>query len=414
MKIKTILAVGAFSLGLTGLAHAVTTNYCYITGSTAFRPTTYDAIVSLFTPAPDIAAGKCSTIGSLDAHTAGQMKFTGNIITGVNTNFYIIKCAWSGSEGGIGNLTAAAGAGKVNFVDDSVVAQVTTNTLSQTDNHTVDLAFADNEQAYSLTKTPALTGAQAGVVPFIWVKNGQTNSANPTAPADWTRLNNITASQARVVLAGGSPLALLTGNAADTNWVYVAGRDNQSGTRVNALLNSQFGLVNPPAQVTLALSNGVCSLQGGLTASGESSGGTLAGKLTYPGSATNGDSIYLNAYSGITGVTNGGFYAIAYVGLYDADIALGIQSAIALPNCVAGALTWNGVAETPDNIRNGTYSFWGNLMLYKSKNNLSSQGSAIYTKLLAAIPANVDHNHAFSTTEMLATKNNAASDATHN
>jgi len=413
MKIKTILAVGALSLGITGLASATTTNFVYITGSTAFRPSTFDAVYSLFSPAPVVTAGKCSTVGTLDVHTGGQMMFAGNI----SSQPYVIKCAWSGSEAGIVDVTTTAGNKHESFLDTGLAGQTNTATLSATDSHVVDIAMADNNQTYSLTKTPSLTGAAVGIVPFLWIKNAQTNATLTTAPADWARLNNVTDPAIRVALNGGAPLALFTGNSADTNWVYVAGRDDQSGTRVNTLLDCQYGLVNQPSQIEINTANGAANIQGGVLLSaaganngGQNSGGTLATSMTIVGSTTNGDAVYFAA----SGTQNSGFYAIAYVGLYDADVSLGIQGAVAAPGGNAVALSYNGVAETAANIENGTYSFWGNEWIYQSKNNLSTGGSTVYGLLKTAIPTHVDHSHAFATTDMFAKKTNSASDATHN
>src|SRR5215469_4065877 len=101
MKFKFLIVTAALSLGVIGVASAQ--NRVYITGSTAFRPATYDAMVSIFDSAPSIAAYKASTVGALDPHTAGQMLFDGNI-SGAR---YVIKCAWSGSEAGILDIATA-------------------------------------------------------------------------------------------------------------------------------------------------------------------------------------------------------------------------------------------------------------------------------------------------------------------
>ncbi len=416
MKLKSILAIGALTVGLAGVAGATTTNFVYISGSTAFRPSSYDALYSLFSPAPLVTAGKVSTVGTPDAHTAGQMMFVGNI----SGNPYVIKCAWSGSEAGIIDVTTTAGNKKESFLDTGLAGQTNTATLSATDSHTVDLAFADNEQGVSLTKSPTLTGTALGIVPFVWMKNAQTNALNTTPPADWARLNNVTDAQLRTALAGGSPMALFTANPADTNWAYICGRDNQSGTFVNTMLGTQFGLANSPSQVEIDQNpTGVAHILGGALFSGKganvggyNSGGTLVTQMTITGSATNGDAVYFAA----SGVQNSGFYAIGYAGLYDADVAFGIQAGevIATPNGPAIPLTYNGVAETAANIENGTYSYWGNEYLYKSKNNLSTGGGSVYTLLLTAVPANIDHIHAFTYSDMVASKSGAAADPTHN
>jgi hypothetical protein len=228
-----------------------------------------------------------------------------------------------------------------------------------------------------------------------------------------------------VALNGGSPLALFTGNAADTNWVYVAGRDNQSGTYVNTMLDTQYGLALSPSQIEITSVGGVATITPtnlitgfGKSVGGQNSGGTLANTMTYVGSSTNFDPVLSKALH----KARYGWYAIAYVGLFDADVALGIQGPVALPGGVAVPLTYNGVPESAANIINGTYSFWGNEWIYESQSNLSSGGDTVYNALIGSvnggtgsgIPGNLDGDHQISLTSMLASKSNSGSDATHN
>ena len=387
MKLNSFIAAGVLTLGMATLANAQ--NRVYITGSTAFRPATYDALASIFDSAPSIAAYKCSTVGTIDAHTAGQMEFDGNI----GGARYIIKCAWSGSEAGVVDVATS---GKTEpFIDDigvnGVSAINSTATASSLDSHTVDLALADNSQAASKTKSPSLTGTKVGIIPFVWVKNAQTGN-----PADWLRLTNVTHPQLRVALSGGSKLALLTGNPADTKYVYVAGRDNNSGTRVNALADSGYGIKTPVQQIIITGSGSVASgIQGNaLTTSGQSSGGTLATTMTFTGT------------SGLADPINGGtgWYAIGYLGLFDADVAL-----------AGGAiqLSVNGVPESPAAIKEGQYSFWGQEWLYQNP-VLFSPAITVYNALLTAIPAHVDGDHQIALSAMHATKNTDLADPTHN
>ena len=384
MKISSLLSVSALSLSVVGLANAQ--NRVYLTGSTAFRPATYDALVSIFDSAPSIAAYKASTVGSLDPHTAGQMEFDGNI-SGAR---YIIKCAWSGSEAGVLDLATS---GKTEaFIDDinvnGVAAITSTSTASATDNHSVDLALADNSQAASKTKTPQLTGTKVGIIPFIWLKNAQTGT-----PADWARLVNVTHPQLRVALSGGTKLALITGNTADTKFVYVTGRDNNSGTRVNTLADTGYGIRTLVRQTIIGGSSGAPTLSS-LSNNGQSSGGTLATTMTLTGSATAPDTI-----NGGTG-----WYAIAYVGMYDADVAIAGGAA---------GLTLNGVAESTTAIQEGQYSFWGQEWLYQNP-TLSSAASTVNTKLVTAIPVHVDGTHEISLASMNASKSSDTADPTHN
>jgi hypothetical protein len=408
-----LAAMGVISM--VSVASAAT-SYVYITGSTAFRPAVYNTLnTSVFDAAPTVAAYKCSSIGTLDPHTAGLMNFSGNI----GGQPYMIKCDWSGSEAGIQDLVAASGASKENFMADTIASGNYTTSPATTDSHTVDLAMADTDQSVSLEQSPVLTAYEVGIVPFVYVKNAQMPTGGGTAPADWSRLTNVTDPALRVALTGGTPLALFTGNPSDTKYVYIAGRDNLSGTFVNTMLDTQFGLVNDPSQIKIGGTAGAASNAGGLLSGkgagveGQSSGGTLSTTMTQTGSAT--------ATDFIAGGT--GWYAIAYLGLYDADVCLGIQGgAPTTPAGEAVTLTYNGVTENAQNIENGTYSFWGNEWLFQSKNNLSTAGSTLYnilkgpggTSSSVGIQGNLDGNHEISLTSMLAVKATSAADATHN
>lgn len=401
MKINSLALAGALSLGVVGLAQAQ--NRVYITGSTAFRPGMYDAIRSLYDSTPSTAAYKCSTIGTIDPHTAGQMEFDGNI----GGARYIIKCAWSGSEAGILDLATAAKTEP--FIDDigvnGVAAITSTTTASQTDTHTVDLAMADNSQANSKTKTPALTGVTVGIVPFVWVKNAQGHPYTPGGPAyaDYDRLVNLTHPQIRVLLTGGSVMALLTGNSGDTNrYCYVSGRDNNSGTRVNAFADSGYGVTKTARQLIIGGANGSPTTGSALSTSGQSSGGTLATTMTFSGSAAGPD--------GIQGSSNG-WFAVAYLGLYDADVALAPNTGDAVK------LTLNGVTESAAAIIEGQYSFWGQEHIYQNGTfAISSAATTVYNALTTGgkIDGALDNDHQIKLSAMHATKTTDLSDPTHN
>src|SRR5207344_2558927 len=110
--------------------------------------------------------------------------------------------------------------------------------------HAVDLAMADNSQAYSRSPSPVLTtGTKVGIIAFTWVRNPSSLwGATP---------NNVTDQQLRQALGGFARLALITGNPSDLSYVYVSGRDNGSGTRVNAYGTAGFGIFSSPNQIEL-------------------------------------------------------------------------------------------------------------------------------------------------------------------
>jgi hypothetical protein len=417
MKIRNLLAVVAVSASFVGAAQAQT-KHVYITGSTAFRGAVFWTLATnMFDSAPSIVSTKCSALTPApgDPSTGSFMMFTGNI----GAVPYIIKCSWSGSEAGIADLVTNNATGKELFPVDGTAGVTNQSTTAPTDSEFASLAFSDTDQSVSLNKTPALTGAQVGIIPFVFLKNAQTTNASLYPPtAEWSRLTNVTTIQVRQLLFGGAPMGYLTGNPADTNWCYIAGRDNLSGTFDNTMQPSitGFGLVNNPSQIEINTNaGGAAIIQGGVLLSGkgkgvegQNSGGTLATTMAYCGSGTNDDPI-----ADGNGLTTSGWYAIAYIGLPDADIALNKNGFTLPPFCApASLLTFNGVAESTTAIEQGEYSFWGNEWLYKSANNLGD-GGPIYTKLVANIPAACDDVYYIKTTSMQCQKATSSSDPIH-
>src|SRR5262249_2039712 len=138
---------------------------------------------------------------------------------------------------------------------------------------------------------------------FKWVKNAQTSTDTNANPV-YTRLVNVSHAQLRTCILGGSKAALFTGNAADTNWVYVAGRDNQSGTRANCLLDLGFPVVQALGQTIITGTSGSVT-NGALGNGGQGGGGGLANSLKLTGS--------LSAVDQVNGGT--GWIAIGYLGV---------------------------------------------------------------------------------------------------
>jgi len=401
MKIKSILVAGAVGLTLAGSAFADPqqpgVNYVYITGSTAFRPAAFLAISNLLysvaNPSVTISTYKPTGAATNDPTLASFDLFS-NTVAGTPT---IVKAAWSGSEAGIIDATDAA---TQKFLSDSFLngpAGVTTinqNAPSATDLQFVDIAFADNDQSHSRTTSPSLASTFIGVIPFVWVKNTQTNP-----PASYNAITNVTDPQLRVALNGSARAGLITGNVGDSNFVYVAGRDFNSGTRVNTLLDTQYGIANSAIKQIIIQADG-SDTNYVASSGGQSSGGTLATTLTYPGTIQATDAIHAN---------NGGYYAIAYLGLYDADAALGINTTTTPPTYPAVQLTYNGVNESSNAVVTGQYSFWGKEYIYQGA-SASTTGAAFYTSLVGEIPSHADGLHTFATTTMHATKTTSASD----
>jgi hypothetical protein len=379
MKLKEMILASALGMGCVSLCDAGT---IYLTGSTAMR----SSIFTTMTKAGSVfqAVPTTTTYEGSSASGANYMVFSGTLVGGSGTT--VIKCHWSGSEGGIKDV--ASGTSEL-FVDDSIVDGANhTTSPSATISHSGDLAMADNSQAFSRTKTPALTtGTNVAVITFTWVRN----------PGLWTG-TNISDMMIRQALGGFCKRAVFSGNVSDTNdFVYVSGRDNQSGTRVNAYGNSGFGIFTIPNQIEMDSSGNMLDLAppNGVFAGdfGFSSGGTLAGTM---GANTTAKSDFFNGGSG--------YSVIAYLSRGDANTAIANG---------AVELTYDGVAENPANVKEGTFTFWGNEYIYQ-KNGASSEAQNVYNNMVASIPADVNGTTAIKNSDMHTTRTGPTSDPTHN
>jgi hypothetical protein len=379
MKLKQIILASAFMLGAVSLCEAGT---IYLTGSTAMRSSIYTTIRtagSVFTAVPTT-----TTYEGSSASGANYMVFSGTLVGGSGTT--VIKCHWSGSEGGIKDVVTG---GSQQFVDDSIVDGANHTTAPGTTvGHNVDLAMADSSQAFSRNKTPALTTGQAvAVITFTWVRN----------PGLWAG-SNLTDSMIRQALGGFCKRAVFSGNLSDTNdYVYVSGRDNLSGTRVNQFGESGFGIFTIPNQIEMDSSGNMLDLEppNGTYAGdfGFSSGGTLAGTL---GANTTAKSDLFNGGSG--------YSVIAFLSRGDANTAIA-NGAI--------ELTANGVAQTSANVKEGTYTYWGNEWIYQ-KNGASAEAQSVYARMALSIPNDVNGTTAIKLTDMHATRTGPTTDPTHN
>jgi hypothetical protein len=295
---------------------------------------------------------------STSAQNASVLVFS-NTVSGTPT---IVKVDWSGSEAGIIDVS---GSGTESFLldpgansDVPFVGSTNTASVSSADEiaHTVDLAMADNAITYSKTPSSTASAALANViVPFVFVKT-------TTTITDQGSFTNLTADGFKILASGGDKLGLFTGNTTnDTKYVYLAGRDDNSGTRVNVLDETGYGAGKSVNQIVLAGATQAMVIQSGsvyYTDEGQASGGTLAKSLYDTTSATD----------QINGGT--GFIAVAYLGMADDATAEGSSYG------QATRLTYNGVAYSVAAVENGTYTIWGNEYI------LNKSGAASYVTAL--------------------------------
>jgi hypothetical protein len=334
MKIDRSILVAA--LGLASVSVASATQYVYITGSTAARDAVYNTFINGqggFDATPEFVGYGSSTAGN-----CSWMAFS-NTIAGIPT---IVKAHWSGSEAGIQDVSvpnsqpfmADPGTGGIPAFSTTPNGQSASNPAAGDQvNGVVDIAQADNSLSYShLPGSGAAEYPDNLVIPFVFVKNS-------TTITDQALFTDITADGFYQLANGGDKLSLFTGKAGDSKYVYLTGRDNNSGTRVNVFADTGWGINKLPNQIVLtgATPN---AISGGYTTQGQSSGGTLAKSLT--DSTTSTDTI-----KGGTG-----FIAVAYLGLADDATAEGTPY-----NAIR--LTFNGVAFSAAAVEEGQYDLWG-------------------------------------------------------
>ncbi|MEP6669134.1 MAG: hypothetical protein ABJF10_08280 [Chthoniobacter sp.] len=351
MKLLKLLAAGLLAVSFAATASAQTK--IYITGSTAFRGATVNAISALLAGTGTIVTA--SDNASLTS--ANAVTWTGGSVGG---NTVTIKASWSGSAGGTQTVAGnAAAALTVRFLPDGATGTANAdprNTANPAEVVRPDIAMADNLQSSTLFNGTFLgktylhlTDATVGVIPFRFV-----------ASAGFPTGVSINPGLAQYLYTGGSvPLALFTGaNADESAVVYAAGRDPDSGTRIVAMAESGVGVFNgvqqyqptidtvTPFHIT-ALNlypattiNGVPITDGN---SGESSGGSLRGFTNHVLDASAYDP---NGF----GYTAG--YVMTYLGVSDAASAIG-GSPAGVP------LLWNGVDFSVTAVQEGQYTFWG-------------------------------------------------------
>jgi hypothetical protein len=377
MKTKSLLLAGALGLGFATVAGA--TQYVYVTGSTAARGAFFNSVTNgstVFDAAPSIV-----TQGSSNPGGSTYMNFS-NTLSGVAT---IVKCHWSGSEGGISDLSGSA---TEQFLDDA--ATTSSSSTGPFISSTVDLCMADNDKAFSRNPGAAITGTKVCIIPFKWEK--EKGSA-----AD---LTNVSDQNLRAALNGFAKLAQFTGNSADTNFVYVSGRDNQSGTRVNEYGDTGFGIFSAPSQLEVNSDGSMLNQGGGVYLGdyGYSGGGTLATQLGYDLSQStavdvaNGDGI--EHYS-----------VVAMLGTGDAATAEANG---------ASPLAYNGIPYSTAAIIEGQWNAWGNEFIYH-KNTVSSQALTVFNALASStgISGHADGVNTIKLSSMHAVRNGPTSDPIH-
>jgi len=332
-----------------------------IIGSTAYRKDCYAALKTFY--GAGLAANYPYGYGDT-GHTEGANASNGstNLVWSgtVGGQVVTIKCYWAGSSGGIGaTADSVQQSGYLNNPPASA-----TDYEAASASTVPDFAFSDAAQSSTfytragtdISMTP-LSGGCA-VLPFVWAKG---ISSNP----GYNNITNICTGKGGQVAAalqgGGMNLAQLTGTPADENngFVYVVGRDDDSGTRTLSLIDSGYGFKTVVQQYDVFAGSppdiephtdpnpdsAVTGNLGGGYASGSLVKGALNVDVTSAVSNTNG--------------LSGPFFTIGYLGLSDAN---------GLTHAFTGSggqwLTYNGVAMSSNTINEGQYTMWGREEFY--------------------------------------------------
>ena len=323
-SIKTLILSFSIATAITAGADAQTV--VTITGSTAFRSATHNAIKNVLTSSgtPSIA----HTGASLSS--ASQAIFKGSIAG----NQVIIKTGWSGSVAGVQTVSKGIA---VNFLSNTVIVDgaTTPSVATGTESLVPDVAMSDTFQSATPFTSPVLNDQTVGVIAFKWV-------ASKGSPAG---LSNMTQQLAQALYGNGSlPLAFFTGTTADkTATVFATGRDPLSGTRLTAFAESGVGVAATVVQYKPTITSGAVTSHVVWPAETVNAIAFAEGNSGY----TSGSSLVTTMQATTSAI--GGYY-VSYMGVSDADSAI-----------AGGAveLNWNGVQYSLSNVKEGKYTFWG-------------------------------------------------------
>lgn len=335
MNTKNIILASAFALGLASAASGQTT--VRLTGSTAFRASVHNALLSIMSGETYAYGGNDGTFANA-AHAIFHGTIGGEAV--------IVKTSWSGSVGGIQALDSPASL-VTNFINSSVIG--TAGGLggqAATVDEEAEIAMSDVFQGSTVFQNTELIDTVVAVVPFK-ILSGK------GAPASLTNITSL--SFQALYSAGKVPLALVTGQNADrTTKLYAMGRDNSSGTRLTTLADTGLGALSTVIQYSFDGATYLSQGNGGYT-----SGGNVRTAL----SAT------------ATGALG---YNIAYIGLSDSVGAL-----------TAGAkeLSYNGVTYSATAVAEGSYTLWGYQHLF-TREDIGEVENDVATALANSLIAN--------------------------
>lgn len=331
MKIKHIIA-GAMALALTPALQAQVT--VDITGATAFRGAANQAILNAFLSQGALGSSfNYAHTGAAGAlNNANRAIFRGKFpgVTGTTT----IRTSWNGSVEGIRAVASSDSTHFPEFLTSAALGKGEAAGVSGPLSKARPLmTFSDVAQAATPIKTPRLSGGPVGVVTFA-------PHMNVGAP---TYVTNITSQQFRALFERGSiPLSMLTGRTADrTRFVFVAGRNDGSGTRTTYLAETGYGISRIVRQFVAAAETDtqVTTLQ--LTRS--SANGGAPNVSTLWGQDVDGNGGYVSS-SSLRGIMSKGSSNTQ---------VLDAQGNVILPAQQIHIVSWNGTGDVRNCVKAG-------------------------------------------------------------
>lgn len=472
MKLLKSLLAGLLVAGFAAAASAQTV--VHVVGSTAYRAPFIQAVFDLFS-GPLGANTAVSGSTGYTAVTWGQstssgvaLKCNGCAISGTyNGTWYVVDAYWTGSAAGVTDLVlgnhlsafllwsdvssvALTGTG-YNLGASAPTADFDTSdpapdiAMSDSNRSSVAKLFSDANTSgglpagttiesditsTTLVNAGSTTNGHAGkigtvgIIPFEWVINNPgivSGVANP-APA-----TNITQQVAKELAVNGyASLSQLSGNSSDyTSYVFLVGRNEDSGTRLDSLAEAQDGFDVSPIQASITESTtketGAYPVPTGGNGTGAlyvgGNGAVAQGITQFPanyalntepninwtpsghsGYVTGGDvaNVLLTTTTNVGGITLDPSYGVSsynkldlvgYLGISDATSALSGNSS---GNAVA--LSYDGVPYSVQAVENGQYSVWGyEHEYYVSGNSKASFANAIADEIFST-DADIDNN----------------------
>jgi hypothetical protein len=431
MKLKSLLFGLSATTFLGGSAYAQTV--LYVVGSTAYRPAATAAIIAYLSANSSGGAVNGASTSSASPATAGGLFGAGNGYFTNSSGSIVVKTNWTGSAAGLVDVVSAnatqdffiptgttlspiviPGLDASSGATPSYGAQVASSAV--TENDIPNLTFSDSFKASvaGAVSTATLSGSvgtatkanqlaalingtnvqnagtsagagnqdAVGIIPFAWYAGNGASSG----------ITNVTQESIASLIAGPTRLNFFTGNSGDVNnYVFLIGRNEDSGTRIGGFAEAQQGFGKGCDQFELTFSGtstmGKITTSSGTTTTLPTGGiaATVSGGMDFTSTAklytepkvgwnTSGHSGYasggdvanvLLAKNSSPGTLNidgygGNEYLIGYLGFADGYGLTNPSSG----SSTGYALTYNGVAGTVANIQNGEYTYWGYEHMY--------------------------------------------------